>query len=350
MDDQTFETQNANMLAVIIAAMPDPVIVVNADDRVMVANAPARALFPSLRRDALLAMVIRSPVVLDAVATVRANAIAETVSWLERVPHQRLFDVHVAPLGCVDPSRPIILTLKDLTEARRVERMRVDFVANASHELRTPLASLLGFIETLQGPARDDPHARVKFLEIMREQARRMARLVDDLLSLSRIEQSEHLRPETPVDLAAIVRHVADTFGPAAREAEISVEIDAPIPVMVRGDRDELIRVAENLIENALKYGADGADKRVEIRVAAADQDALLNVRDHGPGIPAEHLPRLTERFYRIDAGQSRARGGTGLGLAIVKHIVVRHRGRLRIESLPGDGSSFSVTIPLCQN
>ena len=330
----------------IIAALPDPVIVVSEADQVLAFNLPALTLIPSLRTGEPLVLMIRSPVVLDAVAAARATMQPQKVSLLERVPVERLFDVHVAPVEGVGPIRPIILTLHDLTESRRVERMRVDFIANASHELRTPLASLLGFVETLQGPARDDPQARTRFLEIMAQQARRMARLVDDLLSLSRIEQNQHLRPQAQVDLVGIVQHVADTFAQVARDAGIALAINAPNEAIVRGDRDELIRVVENLIENALKYGADGADKRIEINVSFQNGDAMLSVRDHGAGIAPEHLPRLTERFYRVDAGQSRARGGTGLGLAIVKHIVARHRGRLRIDSKPGEGAEFTILLP----
>jgi two-component system phosphate regulon sensor histidine kinase PhoR len=243
-----------------------------------------------------------------------------------------------------------LLTLRDLTEQRRLERMRVDFIANASHELRTPLASMLGFIETLQGSAHDDAKARDKFLVIMREQGRRMARLIDDLLSLSRIEQKQHVRPEAAVDLAQLARHVADTLAPLAREMGVEIKIDADRPVTVIGDRDELLRVAENLIENAIKYGArqdgSGAD-RVEIAVTRTASEGSLVVRDFGRGIAPEHLPRLTERFYRVDLTQSRAKNGTGLGLAIVKHILTRHRGRLTIASGLDRGSTFTAIVPL---
>jgi two-component system phosphate regulon sensor histidine kinase PhoR len=239
----------------------------------------------------------------------------------------------------------VMLTLRDLSEIRRVERMRVDFVANVSHELRTPLTSILGFVETLQGPARKDAVAQDRFLTIIGDQARRMSRLVDDLLSLSRIEQSSHLQPTSIVDLSSIAGHVVDTLAPMADENETQVVLRADKPVLVRGDRDELVRVAENLIENAIKYGA--SDKPVEVTVSPRDRDAILIVRDHGPGIAAEHLPRLTERFYRVDAGESRAKGGTGLGLAIVKHILARHRGRLTIESGSGQGATFSAILPL---
>ena len=229
--------------------------------------------------------------------------------------------------------------------------MRADFVANASHELRTPLAALLGFIETLQGPAKDDPAAREKFLAIMQGQATRMARLIDDLLSLSRIELNAHLQPNTPVDLAPIVRQVVDGLQTLARDRGVEIKVAAPPePLIVLGDRDELIRALENLVENALKYGAAG--KRVDITLARAQTragtpEARVAVRDYGPGIAPEHLPRLTERFYRVDVADSRAQGGTGLGLALVKHVLNRHGGRLTIESTPGAGATFIMHLPL---
>jgi two-component system phosphate regulon sensor histidine kinase PhoR len=241
------------------------------------------------------------------------------------------------------------MTFHDLTPLRRVEEMRADFVANASHELRTPLAALSGFIETLQGSAREDTSARERFLAIMQEQARRMARLIDDLLSLSRIELNAHRRPDTPVDLVPIVRQVVDGLETLARARGVVVHIEAAPALIVPGDRDELVRVFENLVENALKYGAVG--KRVDISVMPAvspegEPEARVGVRDYGPGIAPEHLPRLTERFYRVDVTESRAQGGTGLGLALVKHILNRHRGRLSIESTAGAGATFAVNLP----
>jgi two-component system phosphate regulon sensor histidine kinase PhoR len=243
-----------------------------------------------------------------------------------------------------------LVTLRDLTESRRVERMRADFIANASHELRTPLASLLGFVETLQGSAASDAKARQKFLGIMREQGRRMARLIDDLLSLSRIEQKQHLKPDAAVDLGLAARHVVDTLAPLAKEMGVEIHLSAQDSVVVTGDRDELLRVAENLIENAIKYGCKGdkaAAERVEVTVGQTAKDGFLSVKDFGRGIAPEHLPRLTERFYRIDAGQSRAKNGTGLGLALVKHILARHRGRLTIVSRLEQGSIFTAFAPL---
>jgi two-component system phosphate regulon sensor histidine kinase PhoR len=334
----------------LIDALPDAVVAINAGDRVVAINAPAKSYFPALRLDELLARGLRAPDVLDAVKRARASGVPERVTWLERVPVERYFEVNAAPINGQRLEPTMILTLRDLSEMRRVERMRVDFVANASHELRTPLASLLGFVETLQGPARDDKPAREKFLAIMRDQAQRMARLVDDLLSLSRIEQNLHLRPQAPVDMVAILRDMADTLAPLAAENNVRIALDVPGKIIVRGDRDELIRVAENLIENAIKYGAsdpESADRQVFATLAAETHQCVLTVRDLGTGIAPEHLPRLTERFYRVDAGQSRAKGGTGLGLAIVKHIVARHRGRLYIESKLGLGTKVTVTIPL---
>ncbi len=343
-------------LSALIAALPGPVIVVTEDFRVIAANGSARDILPALRPGDLLALTLRDPDVLDGIRRVHASGLAETVAWRDRVPVERSFDVTIAPLDTPGEARDLVLTIRDLTEARLVERMRVDFVANASHELRTPLASLLGFVETLQGPARDDPRARARFLEIMGEQGRRMARLVDDLLSLSRIEQTLHLKPDKAVDLSIVTRHVADTLAPLAQETGVRLEVAASTPVIVAGDRDELVRVVENLIENAIKYGSqactpgskeNGRAALVEIQVTASRRDGVLTVRDHGPGIAPEHLPRLTERFYRVDAGQSRAKGGTGLGLAIVKHIVARHRGRMTIESDLGSGAVFTASVPL---
>jgi two-component system phosphate regulon sensor histidine kinase PhoR len=343
-------TRDRVVIGRLIDALPEAVIVIGDADRILAVNAPAQSLFPALRPDDLLARGLRAPDVLDAVARARASGQPERATWLERVPVERYFELNVNPMEGPQIEPTMILTLHDLSEARRVERMRVDFIANASHELRTPLASLLGFVETLQGPAREDTHARTKFLGIMREQAQRMTRLVDDLLSLSRIEQNLHLRPQTPVDMVSIVRHIADTLAPMARDNAVTLNVDVPPSVMVHGDRDELLRVVENLVENAIKYGAcdqKGEDRCVDIALRPQKRHCVLSVRDYGPGIAPEHLPRLTERFYRVDAGQSRAKGGTGLGLAIVKHIVARHRGRLGIESLPGFGATFSVTLPL---
>jgi two-component system phosphate regulon sensor histidine kinase PhoR len=242
--------------------------------------------------------------------------------------------------------RLIMTTFQDLTPLRRAEEMRADFIANASHELRTPLAAISGFIDTLRGAARNDPFARDRFLGIMEVQANRMARLIGDLLSLSRIELNEHRRPDTEVDLVAIVRQVIDGLQTLARDREMEVRLSVPADSLkVRGDRDELLRLFENLVENALKYAPAG--KRVDITLSPpSEREVRVAVRDYGPGIAPEHLPRLTERFYRVDVTESRTQGGTGLGLALVKHIANRHGGRLTIESTLGQGATFTVHLP----
>ena len=337
--------------AQLVGAMPEPAVIVSSDERAAAANQPALNLLPGLRVGDPFVLGLRAPDVIDARRRVMASGEAETVQWSERVPVERLFDVYVAPLATADGEVvATLLTLRDQTEARRVERLRVDFIANASHELRTPLASLVGFIETLQGSAHDDAKARDRFLAIMREQGRRMARLIEDLLSLSRIEQKQHLRPENIVDLAQTTRGVVDALTPMAKDLGVEIRLSAEQPVMVAGDRDELLRVAENLIENAIKYGVrvdSDAAGVVDVAVSTTEKEGALTVRDYGHGIAPEHLPRLTERFYRVDATQSRAKNGTGLGLAIVKHILTRHRGRLTITSRVNQGSSFVATVPL---
>jgi two-component system phosphate regulon sensor histidine kinase PhoR len=340
----------------IVAALPDPTILLDAEGRVITLNSAAVSIAPALKRGEPATLALRIPEVLEAVRRVAVSRKPERAEFAERVPPERWFEIYVTPVPARDGrggriSPWLLLSFRDLTPIRRVEEMRVDFVANASHELRTPLAALSGFIETLKGPARNDTAARERFLDIMEAQAKRMARLIDDLLSLSRIELAAHVRPETPVELVPIVRQVIDALQMLARDRGVTVTIKAPSePLIVSGDRDELTRVFENLIENALKYGASG--KRVEVTFSRAfnvggGEDALVAVRDYGPGIPAEHLPRLTERFYRVDVAESREQGGTGLGLALVKHIMNRHRGRLTIESRPGEGATFTVRLPM---
>jgi two-component system phosphate regulon sensor histidine kinase PhoR len=344
------------LVEAVIGGLPDPVIVLDREGRVLAFNPPAGRMAPALRRGEPASLALRVPEIVEATRRAVAGNEPQRVEFFERVPLDRWFAACVTPVELAGTAPGferglVLISVQDLTPLRRVEEMRADFVANASHELRTPLAALSGFIDTLQGPARDDPAARERFIEIMKGQARRMARLIDDLLSLSRIELNAHLQPQTTADVASIVRQVADALQMLAGERGVTIEIEAPAePLVVIGDRDELTRVFENLIENALKYGGGG--KRVEItleRAEAADDsgEAVIVVRDFGAGIPPEHLPRLTERFYRVDVGHSRAEGGTGLGLALVKHIVTRHRGRLTIESTLGQGAAFSVRLPL---
>ncbi len=345
-----------SLLDTVIAGLPDPVVALDRAGRVLAFNAQARLVVPALRRGELALIAFRMPEVVEAIRRVTENREPQRVEFSERVPVDRWFEAFVIPvaLGRDSPAGPadvMLMTFHDLTPLRRVEEMRADFVANASHELRTPLAALSGFIDTLQGSARDDTAARQRFLPIMQAQATRMARLIDDLLSLSRIELSAHLRPETPIDLVPIVRQVTDGLETLARDRDVKVLVHPPAePLIVLGDRDELIRVFENLIENALKYGASG--KRIEINFVRGEMpdgapEARVAVRDYGPGIAPEHLPRLTERFYRVDVADSRAQGGTGLGLALAKHILNRHHGRLSIASTLGTGATFTVHLPL---
>jgi two-component system phosphate regulon sensor histidine kinase PhoR len=341
-----------DLLRAVVAGLPDPVVALDRDGRVLALNERARALAPALRQGEPVSFALRMPELLEAITRASAQGEEQRVVYFERVPLDRWFETIVMPVRReADGTRPdlVLMTFHDLTPLRRVEEMRADFVANASHELRTPLAALLGFIETLQGSAREDAKARDRFLAIMQEQARRMARLIDDLLSLSRIELNAHRRPDTPVNLVPIVRQVADGLETLARDRGVTLHIEAANALTVHGDHDELVRIFENLVENALKYGAAG--RRVDVKLftgASADgePEALVSVRDYGPGIAPEHLPRLTERFYRVDVGESRAQGGTGLGLALVKHILNRHRGRLTIDSTPGAGATFTVHLP----
>jgi two-component system phosphate regulon sensor histidine kinase PhoR len=323
----------------LVMALPDPVLIVEAGGKVAAANAHVRHALDADPVGHHLSATIRAPALLEAVNAAIAGAEARRVEFEIRVPVSRRFEVHVAPLGDA-----ALLVFRDLTREQQIERMRADFVANASHELRTPLASLSGFIETMQGAARDDATARLKFLGLMRQQADRMRRLIDDLLSLSRIEINEHVRPTGEADLAQIASMVRDNLESLAREADCAIVLDVPEPLRVLGDSEELLQVVQNLAENALKYASQG--KRIELEGRRANGHVELTVRDHGPGIAAEHLPRLTERFYRVNVVESRSRGGTGLGLAIVKHILNRHRGRLLIASDPGRGSTFTIRLP----
>jgi len=345
----------ALLIESLIGGLPGPAIVLDHDGRVIAFNEAATSLAPALRRGEPALITLRMPELVDAIRRASKRREPQRVEFFERVPRDRWFEAFVTPVklatGGDGRSDILLMTFNDLSPLRRVEEMRADFIANASHELRTPLAALLGFIETLQGSAKDDPVAREKFLAIMQGQATRMARLIDDLLSLSRIELNAHLQPNTAVDLARIVRQVVDGLQTLARDREVEIKVSAPPePLIVLGDRDELVRALENLVENALKYAAAG--KRVDIALTraqtrAATPEARIAVRDYGPGIAPEHLPRLTERFYRVDVADSRAQGGTGLGLALVKHVLNRHGGRLTVESTLGAGATFTIHLPL---
>jgi two-component system phosphate regulon sensor histidine kinase PhoR len=330
----------------ILEALPDPLIVVDATRQVVRANHAAEEAFQAHLAGRDLAAGLRHPQILNAVDSALGAGQSLAAEIALPPPMSRNYSALVEPIGAAGQAGALIV-LHDLTPVRQGERMRADFVANVSHELRTPLSSLLGFVETLRGPARDDPEAREKFLTIMHEQAERMSRLIEDLLSLSRIEMDEHTRPRGRADLAQVLGAVADMLSMKATGRNMRIALDIPAGLApLTGDADQLTQVFQNLVDNALKYGREGT--AVEVTVAHVDAGEIsITVADHGDGIPPEHLPRLTERFYRIDAARSRQLGGTGLGLAIVKHIVNRHRGRLSIDSRMGEGSRFTVTLPL---
>lgn len=330
-------------------ALKDPAFILSAGSALKYQNRAAVEKFGPMVADGHLSSRLRSPEILHMVDKAIAEGQEATIEYVEKVPSERWYRVRIAPMNEISAitggSELFLLTLRDQSEARRIDKMRTDFIANASHELRTPLASLSGFVETMQGPARDDPKAREQFLAIMQEQAGRMTRLLDDLLSLSRLEMKAHITPTEAVDLVSLVGHVCDTLRPLADELGVEIHITAPQPpVRVPGDRDELIQVFENLIENACKYGQRG--ERVDVTIEAApgeDAGVEVSVRDYGPGIAQEHVPRLTERFYRVNVEASRSNKGTGLGLAIVKHILTRHRARLVVNSQIGKGAEFAV-------
>ncbi len=324
-----------------LSALPDGALLLNALGVITSANAKAEDMLDLHLVGLSATNVIRLPGFADALAKCQRDNLPQSVELDIHSTPPRLLEAHIALLGSAGE---VLVVLRDLTREQQIERMRSDFVANASHEMRTPLTAILGTIETLQGPARDDAKARDRFFSTMLTQARRMKRLVDDLLTLSRIELNEHVRPNASVDLCDVARQAKSHLAALARELAVEVTLTCKGDASVAGDSDELLQVAQNLIENALKYGNSGG--RVEILCEHTGNEVRFAVRDHGKGIAAVHLPRLTERFYRVSTQESRARGGTGLGLAIVKHIVLRHRGRMTIDSQEGLGSTFAVTIP----
>lgn len=373
------------ILESVFETLADPVLVVSggeaddiADRRVELANAAARDLLRIPREGGLLVSALREPAVLEAVDEALFGGLERTTDYAGVGAQIRHWRALTRPLEASGGRARALVVLRDETEVRRMELMRVDFLANASHELRTPLASLSGFIETLKGHARDDPKARDKFLDIMSVQADRMGRLVADLLSLSRIELNEHIPPSGRVDLARAAGDVIDAVSVLSAERKVRVALqDTAVSAPIHGDRDEIVQVIQNLVDNAIKYSAAGdvvevviqpdvaleqasapwsggnrGDGATRLPLVRPDREpglryAAVTVRDHGPGMDREHLPRLTERFYRVEGQKSGERAGTGLGLAIVKHIVNRHRGGLTVESAPGQGSRFTAYFPV---
>ena len=330
-----------------LAGFPLPAVIVGPDERLHAMNAQAVALLGAVTQGRHHAIAFRQPDMQAALARALDNGQGGVARHVVPGPSQdTVFRVTVTPLP---PPAGVLCVFEDLSEAEQIGQMRREFVANVSHELRSPLTALLGFIETLKGAARDDAAARDRFLTIMEREAGRMNRLIRDLLHLSRVESEERVRPTERVDLADILRSTVTTLRPLADESKVHLTVEIPPgPSTVAADADQLVQVFQNLIENAVKYGGAGGQVTVRLSEDSLPKTAALRVDviDRGEGIDAMHIPRLTERFYRVDGHRSREKGGTGLGLAIVKHIVQRHRGRLRISSLPGQGSTFSVILP----
>jgi two-component system phosphate regulon sensor histidine kinase PhoR len=342
------------MEASFLDAIPIPAVLVGADERLRRLNAPAGTLLGAALVGRHYVTALRQPELLAAVEGVlRDGRPAEATYLSSEASRETVWRATASPVKLEAGGQGALVTFLDTTPMREADQMRRDFVANVSHELRTPLTALLGFIETLKGAARDDAKARERFLGIMEGEAERMNRLVRDLLSLSRVEEAERMRPTDPVEITGLVTSVALTLAPMAEAQGVTLAVEnLPAPLDVPGDDDQLRQVLSNLLENAIKYSGRGSAVTVSLR--QSEQDALLRapavavaVSDTGEGIDPVHIPRLTERFYRVDSHRSREMGGTGLGLAIVKHIVNRHRGRMRIESEPGRGSTFTVILPL---
>ena len=336
---------STSICGAIVAALPEAALVVNRASVIVAANESARDVLSADIEGQPVGLFLRSPDVLSALAETFSAAVHGQVEFVVRSKIQRTLELHIAPLGNGQNGALALVVLRDRTREEQIERMRSDFVANASHELRTPLTTLSGFIETMQGAASKDEKARGEFLKVMKAQAERMARLIDDLLSLSRIELDEHVAPNAVVNLSDVAKQTQNLLQSLVQESGCTLEITLPPKLLVRGDANQLAQVVYNLIENAIKYAGRG--KAVTVSGEVDGRKVILSVRDDGPGIAAHHIPRLTERFYRVNAQDSRARGGTGLGLAIVKHIVSRHRGKLDITSELGKGSTFSISIPL---
>jgi two-component system phosphate regulon sensor histidine kinase PhoR len=343
--------------AAILENLPEPLLLLSAERAVLRANPAARDMLgpEAGGQGPDAAALLRHPVLAAAMDDALAEGHSVTAELHLPVPLPREVSARVVPLDppLANGGRLLILLIDRSREAA-IERTRADFVANASHELRTPLASLLGFIETLRGPAADDPEAQHRFLGIMAEQGDRMRRLIDDLLNLSRIEMEEHQPPVGEVPLAMLLRAEAEALAPLLNRREMRLELDLDDALVAKpANADQLAQVIRNLLENAINHGREGGGLvLVTLKSAPADNaearpGAALTVADDGPGIAKHHLPRLTERFYRVDAARSRHKGGTGLGLAITRHIVMRHRGRLTFESIEGQGTKVSVWLPI---
>lgn len=347
---------------ILVDTLPDILIMVNDEKKVVRTNRAARAIFGQNLAGKFLKDVIPSPYLLDALGSVIQDLKGREIEFRIEDPVIRDFLAIIErfPVPTAGGISTVI-TMNDITELKSVEQMRADFVANASHELRTPLASIKGFVETLLGPAKDDEKAREEFLKIMLEQSDRMQQLIGDLLSLSKIEMNAHSVPTESVDLAALVKRETENLKRNANDKNMRLvlNIHDNLP-LVKGEGNELGQVAHNLISNAIKYGYADSDVTITIKpTTELPQDLNMrnltrvvqfSVRDQGDGIPKQHLPRLMERFYRVDSARTRQIGGTGLGLAIVKGIVTRHRGAITVDSVVGEGSTFTAYLPIYES
>ncbi len=337
----------------ILAGIPLPVMLIDTDYRITLTNPSLLELFGHDPGGMNALTLLRQAPVLAAMDTaIRDDQRGNARFIFNGLSGEVVYEFQASPLTDGSKVTGAVLSFEDRSQAEDSEIIRRDFVANISHELRTPLTGLTGFIETLRTTARNDPDARDRFLEIMENEAHRMNRMVSDLLSLSRVQADERVRPRNLVNVAGVVRSVIATLEGKLKDASVEVATTGlSEEAEVMADRDQLIQLFLNLIENAIKYGGKG--KTVHVGLSHVPQDATLrmpafriDIRDEGDGIDPLHLPRLTERFYRVDDHRSREMGGTGLGLAIVKHIINRHRGRLKIKSNQGVGSCFSVILP----
>ncbi|MEP5632841.1 MAG: ATP-binding protein [Tateyamaria sp.] len=340
----------------LLSAIPLPALVIDASEYIIAANSDALTLIGGQALGRNYVTILRQPALLDAIEATLSDGQARTTRYLSNDGAQdTTFNVSCRAIegSQLQSETAALLVFEDVTMVEQASQMRRDFVANVSHEMRTPLTALMGFIETLRGPARDDKAALVRFLDIMQDEAARMNRLVGDLMSLNRVESDERVRPTETVVLNEVLHSTLRTLRQMAQDAGVAFEPDFPeLPVTVPGDADQLKQVFTNLIDNGIKYG--GAGGRITIRLTVTERETALRatgarvqIIDYGPGIDPVHLPRLTERFYRADDHRSKALGGTGLGLAIVKHIVNRHRGRLRVQSTLGQGATFAVILPV---
>ncbi|TNE56770.1 MAG: GHKL domain-containing protein [Alphaproteobacteria bacterium] len=333
--------------AAFLAALPIPAILLDSQRVVRLHNGPAEATFLKIRKGYDLSATLRRPRLLEIVDSTLKTGEAASCRFEWGSDPAKTFEADATRISTAEGDFALIIFL-DITQTLKVEAVRSAFVANVSHELRSPLTTMMGAAEALEGPAKDDPVGQERMLALMSQEARRMKNLIDDLLSLSRVESQEYIPPHQSVSLKSVLEGARERLAERAakRGMEIKVEVETGLPP-VSGVDDELFQVFDNLIGNAIKYGSAGSTVTVEARQSGSL--ALISVHNEGPAIPAIHLPRLTERFYRVDKSRSRELGGTGLGLAIVKHIINRHRGRLDVQSSDADGTTFSVFLNFAQ-